>query len=278
RLYRRRGRFWADDLWALFAFVALIIQVLGVFLHIPVPNHLPAATHVAAFYLSRTAFYAIIWCGIPISILFSILRIDPSAERRKCVFWASVAFVAAAVFLLGQLLWVCESQQPWKISPNPQCELPLQVAVCPLVADATADFILLFAPLPLFRNLLDKSLGHKLTLIFSTCVATTIVSIVHAVFILRDDDARIPISEVVEACLSLIVANIPVVITTTIDIVGDADHGQGRTSQTGRFSTVVWVSETETTAGVVELHAIGAQGAENANLAYLKTNKDNTPL
>ncbi|KAJ6587931.1 hypothetical protein B0H19DRAFT_896548, partial [Mycena capillaripes] len=216
RLYKRRGRFWVDDLWALAAFVALIIQVLGVFLHVTVP------VQPRAFYLTHTTFYAIIWCvrASRLSILFSILRIDSSAERRKCLFWVSVAFVAAAVFSLGQLLWVCESQKPWKFSPNPQCELPPQVAVCQLVADATADLILLFAPLPLFRNLLDKSLGHKLTLIFSTCVATTIVSIVHATFILRDNDARIPISGVVEGCLSLIVANIPVVITTTIDIVG----------------------------------------------------------
>ncbi|KAJ7933076.1 hypothetical protein B0H13DRAFT_1953555, partial [Mycena leptocephala] len=37
RLYKRRGRFWADDFWALFAFVALIIQVVVLFLPVIVP-------------------------------------------------------------------------------------------------------------------------------------------------------------------------------------------------------------------------------------------------
>ncbi|KAJ6587926.1 hypothetical protein B0H19DRAFT_1012740 [Mycena capillaripes] len=277
RLYKRRGKFWVDDLWALVAFVALIIQVVGVFLHIPVPNHWPTATHVAAFYLTRTTFYTIIWAS-RLSILFSIFRIDPSAERRKCLFWVSVAFVGAAAFLLGQLLWVCESQQQWKFSLSPQCELPLQIAICQLVSDATADLILLFSPLPLFRNLQNKSLGHKLILIFSTCVATTIGSIVHATFVLQNNNTRVAISGVVEGCLSLIVANIPVVVTTTIDIVGNADHGHGRTSQTGRFSTVFWVREAQTTAGVVELHAIGAEGTEDTKLAYLKSSKDTTSL
>ncbi|KAJ7910271.1 hypothetical protein B0H13DRAFT_2012698, partial [Mycena leptocephala] len=70
---------------------------------------------------------------------------------------------------------------------------------------------------------------------FSTCVVTTIVcltcpvqanihisqvSLVHAAFILRNCGMKILILAIVEDCLSLIVANIPVVITTTIDIVG----------------------------------------------------------
>ncbi|KAJ7922310.1 hypothetical protein B0H13DRAFT_1983381, partial [Mycena leptocephala] len=37
RLYKRRGRFGADDFWALFAFVALIIQVVVLFLPVIVP-------------------------------------------------------------------------------------------------------------------------------------------------------------------------------------------------------------------------------------------------
>lgn len=43
-------------------------------------------------------------------------------------------------------------------------------------------------------------------------------------------------------CLSLVVANIPVVVTTMIDIVGDPDQvGTGRTHTTP-FSTMLWFS------------------------------------
>ncbi|KAJ6480040.1 hypothetical protein DFH09DRAFT_1379020 [Mycena vulgaris] len=222
RLYKRRGRWWADDLWVLFGSVALIIQVVAVFLHIPLPNHLSNTTRIAVFYSMTAALYLIVWAS-RLSILFSIVRIDPSAARRRRLFYGTAAFVVTALLLLGQVLWICESDPSWKDSGNPHCELPLQVAICQLVTNVISDSILLFAPLPLFRSLLDKSLGHKLTLIFSTCVVTTIVSLVHATFILQDQDFKIPISGLVEGCLSLIVANIPVIITSTMDIFNTND-------------------------------------------------------
>ncbi|KAJ7031854.1 hypothetical protein C8F04DRAFT_959673, partial [Mycena alexandri] len=198
RLYKRRDRLGADDVWALFAFLVLIIQVVAVFLHIPVPNDLSNTTRIAVSYLMDTTFYSVIWAS-RLSILFSIVRIDPSVGRRRRLFWVAAAFVATALFLIGQLFWICESQPSWKKVENPHCELTLQVAICQFVTDVISDSILLFAPLPLFRNLLDKSLGRKLTLIFSTCVATTIISLAHAIFILRDYDSKIAISAIVEA-------------------------------------------------------------------------------
>jgi hypothetical protein len=53
-----------------------------------------------------------------------------------------------------------------------------------------------------------------------------------------------PVS-VIQGCLSLIVANIPVTITTTIDIVGQPLHGE-----TAKFSTIFWLGNTETTAAM----------------------------
>jgi hypothetical protein len=140
-----------------------------------------------------------------------------------------------ASLLLAQLFWVCESRLAWKHLPNPQCGLPRQVAIfqfvseCPqfqlvedpahlscVKADVLSDAVLLFAPWPLFLSLADKSLGRKLTIIFSTCVVTTIVcsprpvlncaqhftscqaSLTHASFILKDDDLRIPFSGIAE--------------------------------------------------------------------------------
>ncbi|KAJ6580886.1 hypothetical protein B0H19DRAFT_1112752 [Mycena capillaripes] len=279
RLYYRWGRLWADDFWALFAFVALMIQVIGVFLHIPMPNNLSRTTRVAAYYLMATAFYAVIWTS-RLSILFSIVRIDPSAERRQRLFWVALAFVSASLFLLAQLFWVCEPNPSWKNAPNPQCTLPLQVAICQLITDVIADSILLFAPLPLFRNLFDKSLRHKLTLIFSTCIVTTIISLVHAAFILRRGHTKVLISAVVEDSLSLIVANIPVVVTTMIDVVGEA--GQPRTSRLTQLSSMFWSSDDAQTSrrGILtgqvvptrDLDTIGEESPDDMELSCAKTN------
>ncbi|KAJ6480052.1 hypothetical protein DFH09DRAFT_1214764 [Mycena vulgaris] len=271
RLYKRRGRWWADDLWVLFGSIGLIIQMVAVFLHIPLPNHLSNTTRITVFYLKATAFYLIVWAS-RLSILFSIVRIDPSAVRRRRLFCGAVAFVMTALLLLGQLGWICESDPSWKDSENPQCELPLQVAIYQLVTDVISDSILLFAPLPLFRSILDKSLGHKLALIFSTCVVTTIVSLVHATFMLRDHDFKILLSGIVEGCLSLIVANIPVIITSTMDIVGEQDR-----VPTAQFSTIFWFSEARTTE-TMDLNIIGGGPPAGAKFAYATTTEDMSSL
>ncbi|KAJ7186981.1 hypothetical protein C8R46DRAFT_282393 [Mycena filopes] len=258
RLYKRRGRYWADDFWALFASVCLVMQVVAVFLHVPIPNKLSAATRVSAYYLMATTFYAVIWAS-RLSILFSIIRIDPSPERRQRMYWVSLAFLGAAIILIAQLLWVCEPQPAWKKTPNPQCQLPLEVAVLQLVTDIIADSTLLFAPLPLFRTLFDKELRYKLTLIFSTCVVTTIVSLVHAAFILRNGGIKVVISALVEDCLSLIVANLPVLVTTMIDIVGEPERDPARTP----FSTLMWFSAAHSVhSGEVPLYTIREEDAD----------------
>ncbi|KAJ7847068.1 hypothetical protein B0H13DRAFT_2362622 [Mycena leptocephala] len=208
----------------------------------------------AAFYLMGTTFYLIIWAS-RLSILFSIIRIEPSAQRRRLLFWVAGTFVAAALFLLGQLFWICE------LNDSVGCEFPPQIGICQIVTNVIADSILLLAPLPLFRKLIDKSLGFKLTLLFSTCVVTTIVSLVHSAFILTDDDKKILISAIVQDCLSLIVANIPVIITTTIDIVG-----QAQTGKSVQLTSVFWFSEGRTT-GAMELHTIAE---DPAKLSYAK--------
>ncbi|KAJ7922313.1 hypothetical protein B0H13DRAFT_1707819 [Mycena leptocephala] len=250
RLYKRRGRFGADDFWALFACIVLIIQVVSLFL--PMKNK---TTRRTAFYLMGTTFYLIIWAS-RLSILFSIIRIEPFAQRRRrLLLWVAGTFVAAALFLLGQLFWVCESE------PSPDCKLPPQVGICQIVTSVIADSILLLAPLPLFRKLTDKSLGYKLTLLFSTCVVTTIVSFIHVAFVLTHDTMKIIISAIVEGCVSLIVANIPVIITTTIDIVG-----QAQTGKSVQLTSVFWFREAQTT-GAIELHTIAE---DPAKLSYAK--------
>ncbi|KAJ6568354.1 hypothetical protein DFH09DRAFT_1313806 [Mycena vulgaris] len=283
RLYKRRGRFWADDAWALFAFLILIIQVVSVFLHVPVPNNLSKTARVAAYYLMATTFYAIIWAS-RLSILFSVVRIDPSPERRRRLFWVAVAFIAATLFLLAQLLWVCEPEPSWKDAPNPQCHLPLQVAISQLVTDVVADTILLFAPVPLFKNLADKVLRRKLTLIFSTCVVTTVVSLVHAVFILRNGGIKVVISAMVEDNLSLIVANIPVVVTAVIHITGEEEDTTVQTTSL-RFNTKPWFGGAQTTGrGVttrgtgpittVGLHTMGDDSNKHVSSISWKIDRD----
>lgn len=53
-------------------------------------------------------------------------------------------------------------------------------------------------PLTLFLTLQDKWLRTRLSLIFSTCIVTTIVSLVHAAYIFEDGGPKVTISALVE--------------------------------------------------------------------------------
>lgn len=66
-----------------------------------------------------------------------------------------------------------------------------------------ADLILIIAPLKLLAGLEDKGLRHRLMVIFSTCIVTTIVSLVHAVYILTLGETKVVISAIVEVSDSL---------------------------------------------------------------------------
>jgi hypothetical protein len=95
-----------------------------------------------------------------------------------------------------------------------------------------ADLLLIFLPVRLIRGMSDKRLKRRLYFIFSTSsayaapararlrsphtVVTTIVSLVHAVYILTDGTASVLLSAVVEDCMSLTVANVPVVATAAL--------------------------------------------------------------
>ncbi|KAJ6473828.1 hypothetical protein C8R45DRAFT_835143 [Mycena sanguinolenta] len=269
RMYKRRHKVWADDVWALFAAVAMLIQVVAVCLHMPLPNDLPHAARIAVYYLTATTFYLIVWAS-RLSILFSIVRIESSATRRKLLFSAAAMFVITALLLVAQLFWVCESRPhtTWKSLRDPQCDLPRQVAIFQFVTDVLSDAILIFAPWPLFRSLVDKSLGHKLTIIFSICVVPTILSLVHAGFIVKNNDIGIRFSGIVECCLSLIVANIPVIITTTMGIVGQPEPGA-----TAEFSSIFWLG----TNGTVQLQTVGQPHPHDVTLPPAESTGDLDP-
>ena len=130
-------------------------------------------------------------------------------------------FVLWAI-LIAQVFWVCESEPGWKVRDTahfpsvplirpisaqvpivPQCKLGMNVAIAQLIsrqngsvfplcsnhhslADIYADTVLITAPLRLLWNLgVSTSQRRRLLLVFSSCIGTTIASLVHAYYVLR---------------------------------------------------------------------------------------------
>ncbi|KAI0041605.1 hypothetical protein FA95DRAFT_1501198 [Auriscalpium vulgare] len=210
RLWIRRDRYWWDDAWACFSMISLMIQVAATFMFAEGLGHLSKSSLVAAYYLMASTFSTVIWSA-RLSILFSIIRLDPDPSTRRKLMWLAGVFVGALVFFVAQLLWVCEPHPEWKSLPLPQCRLTKQVAICQLVSDVIADFLLITLPLRLIHGVKDRRLRHRVMFIFSTSIATTVVSLVHAAFILTSGGKNEVIAALVEDCISLTVANVPVV-------------------------------------------------------------------
>ncbi|VDB92045.1 unnamed protein product [Peniophora sp. CBMAI 1063] len=216
RLYIRRTRLWWDDAWTIFSFVFVLLQIAAAFLHVDNYSDLPKSGHVAAYYLLATTFYCIIWSA-RLSILFSIIRIDPDPRWQYRLKWVAAIFIAALLFFLAQLFWVCEPKgHEWKNLPSPQCHLGLQVVICQVVSDVIADLLLITLPIRLIYGMTDRALRRRLMFIFSTAIVTTFVSLVHAAYIIKDGTTSVLISAVVEDCMSLTVANLPVVATAVL--------------------------------------------------------------
>ncbi|KAI0041601.1 hypothetical protein FA95DRAFT_676715 [Auriscalpium vulgare] len=209
RLWIRRGRHWWDDAWASFSMFSLIIQVVATFIYAQGLDHMLESS---MYYLMVSTFYSVNWSA-RISILVSILRIDPDPDARRKLMWLVGVFVGVLIFLVAQLLWVCEPHPEWKSQLLSQCRLTKQVAICQLVFDVIADFLLITLPLRLIQGVKDKQLRHRVMFIFSTSIATTIVSLTHVAFILTSGGTKEGIAGVVEACVSLTVANVPIVGT-----------------------------------------------------------------
>lgn len=239
RLYIRRSRYWWDDAWVVFSVVFLLVQVAGAFMHVDHENELSKAGHIAAYYILATTFYCIIWAA-RLSILFSIIRIDPDPRWQRRLKYIAALFIFALLFFLSQVFWVCEpTRHIWEQRASPQCSLGKEVAICQVVSDVIADLLLIILPIRLIRGITDKGLQRRLVFIFSTAIITTIVSLVHAAFIINEGTTTVLVSALVEDCMSLTVANVPVVVTALLrkldlaqvphtDQTTTADDGEGK--------------------------------------------------
>ncbi|KAK7015210.1 hypothetical protein VNI00_019140 [Paramarasmius palmivorus] len=170
---------------------------------------------IAAYYMMASAFYAVVWFA-RLSIVFSIIRIHPDPGTRRFLKFVAGFFFLITTILISQLYWVCEVQPGWRDEPSPQCRLPDQVVILQLFTDILADAILVIVPVRLILTLSDKKLRRRLGVIFSTCLITTAVSLVHAAFIFIGAGHQEVMAAIAEDCVSLIVCNVPVVATVMI--------------------------------------------------------------
>ncbi|KAJ3886788.1 hypothetical protein GG344DRAFT_81365 [Lentinula edodes] len=215
RLALRVRKLWWDDVLAFLALISLIITAVAgkTYYGITDASTIPQHSRVALYYIFAVTFDTTVWAS-RLSILLTIIRLG-SFQRR--LYTAAVCFTLACLILVAQVFWVCEPQDQlnhWKADPVPQCVLGRSVAITQVTTDAFADVVLVVFPLILLRYLQSaQAQAQKIRLGVSFIVGglTTIVSIVHAVYLLQGTQISILVSNV-ELSVSVTISNFAVLV------------------------------------------------------------------
>ncbi|KAG1785744.1 uncharacterized protein HD556DRAFT_1249330 [Suillus plorans] len=194
RLYcrARQGRLWIDDLWATFAMLSILTLTIA--------NWIYMEDYGEPRFLV-------------ISILLTVVRLTAPGTLRKILMRTTAVFFILWAVLSAQVLWTCEDEPNWKTEPRPQCSLGKNVAIAQIITDVFGDTVLILAPFRLiYKVRLTKAQKIRILAIFSTSITTTVVSLVHAYYILSDEGLNEAMAAMVETSVSLIVANLSVVV------------------------------------------------------------------
>ncbi|KAF5324951.1 hypothetical protein D9611_004136 [Ephemerocybe angulata] len=203
----RSGRLWWDDCWAFISMLLIIVfmTAFGIYFESD-PTKFSQSVKVAGYYF-------VTWSA-KVSVLFTIIRLQYGRARLFLAF-VSILFGVMWVILIAQLLRTCERNTDWKLlGPIPQCTLGFDVAIAQFVTAILSDVILIGAPLWMVYKSSGFNRAQKIRLsaLFSTTFITTVVSMVHAGLILKVGGVPEGIGAILEASVSLIVANLSVII------------------------------------------------------------------
>ncbi|KAG2144229.1 hypothetical protein DEU56DRAFT_235986 [Suillus clintonianus] len=215
RLYVRvrQGRLWIDDAWATLGMIFNFTLLVALCLYLQDYKKYPQGTRVALYYIAAQCFYAVVWSS-RISILFTIVRLTvPGTFMRRVLMCTAIIFGIVWALLFSQLWWICESEPGWKTQPHPQCNLGRNVAITQMITDVLGDSVLIMAPFCLiYKVRLSRAQKVRVSSVFSASAITTAVSLTHAYYIFSGGGLKVIMTAIVEASVSLIVANLSVVV------------------------------------------------------------------
>ncbi|KAG2066007.1 hypothetical protein BDR04DRAFT_1059920 [Suillus decipiens] len=226
RLYVRvrQKRLWIDDAWAALGMTFNFILLVALCLYLQDFEKYPQNMRVALYYIFAQSFYVVLWSS-RLSILFTIVRLTaPGTFIRRVLVSTAIIFGFVWVLLFSQLWWICEKFPSWKTQSRPQCNLGKSVAITQMITDVLGDSVLIFTPFCLIYNIkLSRPQKIRVLSVFSASSITTVVSLTHAYYIFSDGGLKVIMAAIVEASMSLIVANLSVVVAFIFHLKAEED-------------------------------------------------------
>ncbi|KAJ3967083.1 hypothetical protein EV361DRAFT_518191 [Lentinula raphanica] len=208
----RAKRLWWDDAWALLSMLLSLVLLITMWIRTDIPGlgplNEPHSARIVAYWLVSITFTCTLWSA-RISLIFSVIRLIPPlfVLRRVSEGTAAIFFLMWAGSL-AQKTYVCASDRSWYQLAAPQCHLGTAVAIVELVTDIFADIALAVIPIRLLAGVgLSSDKRRMLYIMFCASLLTSMVSIIHAVFLLGPSGLLEAITAQAEAGTALIVAN-----------------------------------------------------------------------
>ncbi|KAF8909577.1 hypothetical protein CPB85DRAFT_1253589 [Mucidula mucida] len=199
RVALRFRRFWWDDGLALGALALLIVTAATGGLYYNLRGKELSVSANERTLTMRNYFDMTIWIS-RLSLMANIIRLG---SYQKRLYAATALFLIVMLILVAQVFWVCEPQDRTRTGRAIQCH-----------TDVFADIVLITAPLLLLRYMQSNEIKmQKLRLGVSFAVGgfTSIVSIVHAVYLLQNTQISIVVSNA-ELSVSVIISNFAVLV------------------------------------------------------------------
>ncbi|KAF9262539.1 hypothetical protein L218DRAFT_928906 [Marasmius fiardii PR-910] len=212
--YRTR-RMWLDDAWVFVALVCSLMLLVGMWIRTDVPGtgplNQPREVRVIAYWMVALSFTSTLWAA-RMGIIFSVIRlIPPMMGLRRISNISAVLFILMWMGLIAQKSYICSVNNSWNRNPVPQCHLGHGIAINELITDAVSDFLLAAIPIRLLKGVSLMSDQRKmLYIIFGSSLLITLVSIIHAIFVLGPSGLLEAITAQAQAATALIVANLGV--------------------------------------------------------------------
>ncbi|KAJ4495228.1 hypothetical protein C8R41DRAFT_298145 [Lentinula lateritia] len=143
------------------------------------------SARIVAYWLVSISFTCTLWSA-RISLIFSVIRlIPPLFVLRRVSEWMAITFFLMWAGSLIQKTYICASDRSWYQLSAPQCHLGTDVAIVELVTDLFADVVLAAIPIRLLAGVgLSPDKRRMLYMMFCASLLTSMVSIIHAVFLL----------------------------------------------------------------------------------------------
>ncbi|GAW06002.1 hypothetical protein LENED_007894 [Lentinula edodes] len=188
---RRANRLWWDDAWALLTMFLSQLLLIAMWIRTDTPGLGPLdeshSARIVAYWLVSISFTCTLWSA-RISLIFSVIRlIPPLFVLRRVSEWMAVIF-----FLISTM-------SSWHGRRNRRAP------------DLFADVVLAVIPIRLLAGVgLSPDKRRMLYMMFCASLLTSMVSIIHAVFLLGPSGLLEAITAQAEAGTALMVANVGV--------------------------------------------------------------------